>query len=145
MWNRIFKEICPNYVSGLKDFQQIAQSWSQHQSVIIFLISSLFIEDMSVCFYRCAVCACCDLLAFFPFIIGALSISISTMLRCSSRAQHGAMRRPTCISSDRQIHKWGWAWEPNTCLYLHTITAGTDCCTAGCILLLVSLYMSWLQ
>lgn len=86
---------------------------------------------------------------------GGPSISISTMLRCSSRAQHGAMRSPSCINSDGLKHKRicegeSWAlenreWSQVTCLWQHTTTTGTDCRTVGCILLMVSFYMSQLQ
>lgn len=83
------------------------------------------------------------------FTTGGPSISISTMLGCSCRAQHGAMRSPTWINSEGSVrvraeHRKTES-EARLHVWWHTTTTGTDCRTVGCILLMGAFYMSQLQ
>lgn len=94
-------------------------------------------------------------------VIVALSACISPMLCHGSRAQHGAVRCPSSVSPDRPGHKWiygsfwakGWKLssgnqrlEPDESLGLHANTTGTDWCTVGYMLLMLSEFcMSQMQ
>lgn len=119
-------------------------------SIVIFLPSYVMTRSFAVM----GVLFVPALPAASVFTTGGPSISISTMLRCSS--EHNMVRWEVLVvltqtgwstkgSVRVRAEHWKTEWSQVTCLWQHTTTTGTDCRTVGCILLMVSFYMSQLQ
>lgn len=107
---------------NLNDFQPIALVYLQPQYFPQLFSSRLM-------WWRAGSLSCADVL-FVPalpaasvFTTGGPSIFFSTMLGCSCRAQHGAMRSPTWINSEGSVRVRAehrkTEWSQVTCLAAH--------------------------